>query len=243
MLYYLDKEVIWFPPVEEAIEDGLLAFGGDLTPQWLLEAYSRGIFPWFNSDNSEILWWSPDPRFVLFPHELKIHRSLRQVMKKKLFTVTFDTAFEQVINECAQPRKSQVGTWITKRMKSAYISLHELGYAHSVEVWHYGKLVGGLYGVSLGNAYFGESMFTRVDNASKIALVTLTAVARRLGFIFIDCQVYTDNLKQFGARFIERYEFINLLQASLKNATHNGNWSSLVHDGYDYLACLSEARA
>ncbi len=241
MLYYLDKEVIWFPPVHEAIEDGLLAFGGDLTPQWLLEAYSRGIFPWFNSDMSEILWWSPDPRFVLFPHELKIHRSLKQIMKKKIFTVSMDAAFQQVIAACAMPRKKESGTWITARMQKAYTQLHTMGFAHSVEVWNNGSLAGGLYGVSLGNAFFGESMFTNVDNASKIALVTLIAVARRLGFAFIDCQVYTDNLKRFGARFIERDEFIKLLNASLTHSTHKGAWSMLIQDGYDYLQCLNEA--
>lgn len=241
MLYYLDKDVIWFPPVHEAIDDGLLAFGGDLTPEWLLEAYRRGIFPWFNSDKSEILWWSPDPRFILFPQELKIHRSLKQVMRKKIFTVSMDTVFSQVIAECARPRKNESGTWITPRMKTAYTMLHEMGFAHSVEVWQDGTLVGGLYGVSLGNAFFGESMFTQVDNASKIALVTLIAVARKLGFAFIDCQVYTDNLRRFGARFIEREEFINLLQASLQHATHEGSWSSLIYDGYDYLECLNAA--
>lgn len=243
MLYYLDKDVIWFPPIEEAIEDGLLAFGGDLTPQWLLEAYSRGIFPWFNSDNSEILWWSPDPRFILFPQELRLHRSLKQVMKKKIFTVSMDTAFQKVIAACAMPRKKESGTWITARMQKAYIKLHAMGFAHSVEVWHDGMLAGGLYGVSLGNAFFGESMFTSVDNASKVALVTLNAVARRLGFAFIDCQVYTDNLKRFGARFIERQEFMTLLNASLKHSTHQGSWSSLIHDGYDYLECLTGAGA
>ncbi len=243
MLYYLDRDVIWFPPVEEAIEEGLLAFGGDLTPQWLLEAYSRGIFPWFNSDNSEILWWSPNPRFILFLQELKLHRSLKQIMKKKIFTVSMDTAFQQVIAECAMPRRKESGTWITERMQKAYTQLHTMGIAHSVEVWADGRLAGGLYGVSLGNAFFGESMFTRVDNASKIALVTLIAVVRKLDFAFIDCQVYTDNLKRFGARFIERKEFITLLNASLKYSTHKGSWRSLVQDGYDYMECLNEAGA
>ncbi|MCX8124517.1 MAG: leucyl/phenylalanyl-tRNA--protein transferase [Spirochaetes bacterium] len=243
MLYYLDKDVIWFPPVHEAIEDGLLAFGGDLTPEWLLEAYSKGIFPWFNSDTSEILWWSPDPRFILFPDELKIPRSLKQVMKKKIFTVSMDKAFQTVIAECAKPRKNDSGTWITPRMKKSYTMLHTLGYAHSVEVWKGAELVGGLYGVSLGKAFFGESMFTKIDNASKIALLTLVAVVRRLGFTFIDCQVYTDNLKRFGARFIAREDFINLLNASLVHQTRKGSWDTMIQDGYDYLQCLNEAGA
>ncbi len=238
MLYYLNKDVVWFPPVSEALDDGLLAFGGDLTPQWLLEAYKNGIFPWFNNDRNHILWWSPDPRFVLFPDELKIQRSLRKVIKKKIFTVSMDTAFTEVINECAKPRERIHGTWITPRMKKAYSTLHEMGYAHSVEVWHEGTLAGGLYGVSLGNAFFGESMFTRFDNASKIALVTLVAVLKRLKFSMIDCQVYTDNLERFGARFIERSEFIQRLQESLTHDTKALSWSSFITNGYDYLECI-----
>ncbi|MBP8987646.1 MAG: leucyl/phenylalanyl-tRNA--protein transferase [Spirochaetes bacterium] len=243
MVHFLNNDTICFPPVEEANEDGLLAIGGNLTASWLLEAYTHGIFPWFNSDRSEILWWSPDPRFVLFPQELKIHRSLKQVMKKKIFTVSFDTAFKQVISECSKPRKQALGTWITARMKSAYIKLHELGFAHSVEVWHNGQLAGGLYGVSLGNAFFGESMFTLMDNASKIALVTLVTVLRRLEFALIDCQVYTDNLKHFGARFIPRDEFIRLLTMSSGYTTLCGSWSHLVADDYDYMQCIIEVNA
>ena len=164
-------------------------------------------------------------------------------MKKKIFTVSFDTAFKQVISECSKPRKQALGTWITARMKSAYIKLHELGFAHSVEVWHNGQLAGGLYGVSLGNAFFGESMFTLMDNASKIALVTLVTVLRRLEFALIDCQIYSDNLNRFGARFIPRDEFIRLLTMLPGYTTLCGSWSHLVANGYDYVQYISEVNA
>lgn len=241
MLYYLDKDVIWFPPIDEAADEGLLAYGGDLTPEWLLEAYANGIFPWFNSDSSEILWWSPNPRFILFPDELVLPRSLRQAMKKKIFTVSIDTAFEEVVLKCAKPRKTQSETWITGRMADAYSALHYLGYAHSVEVWCSNSLAGGLYGLSLGNAFFGESMFTQVNNASKIALAALIAVLRRMNYAFVDCQIYTPNLERFGARYIARKEFAVLLEGALKHETLKCRWNNVIAGGYDYLECLNGA--
>ena len=165
MIFSLSKEII-FPPVELAEDNGILAVGGDLSPKRLIAAYSQGIFPWF-SDDSPIIWWSPDPRFVLFPSEIKITRSMRQVLNRNIFTFSFDRNFREVITRCRNPRKDQEGTWITDEMVEAYVRLHEMGLAHSVEAWQDGELAGGLYGVSLGNIFFGESMFTDVSNASR----------------------------------------------------------------------------
>ncbi|RMG72290.1 MAG: leucyl/phenylalanyl-tRNA--protein transferase [Nitrospirae bacterium] len=222
-IFYLTEELV-FPPPELAEYDGLLAVGGDLSPERLLLAYREGIFPWFTED-TEILWWSPEPRLVLFPEELKVSRSLRQVIKKETYRVSFDKAFSETIRLCARVHRQKDGdTWITESMVEAYIRLHELGYAHSVEAWHEGRLVGGLYGVSLGRAFFGESMFTLMPNASKVAFVFLVKQIKQWGFNLVDCQVTTEHLKRFGAREIKRAEFLRLLKDSLNYPTRRGRW-------------------
>jgi leucyl/phenylalanyl-tRNA--protein transferase len=197
-----------FPPVERALRrpNGLLAAGGDLSPERLLRAYRLGIFPWFSA-GEPILWWSPDPRMALFPDELKIARSLAKTLRKRDFEVRVDSAFEQVILACSEPRPHQPGTWITREMQAAYARLHRLGVAHSVETWRGGELIGGLYGVALGRMFYGESMFSRADNASKIALVHLVRQLQRWQFGLIDCQMNTPLLSSFGAREIRRVEF------------------------------------
>lgn len=201
-----------FPPVDGALTEpnGLLAVGGDLSPTRLLAAYRHGIFPWYNL-GEPVLWWSPDPRLVLFPEKLKVSRSLRKTLQRGEFRVTFDQAFTQVINACAAPRKHGGGTWITPEMKAAYSRLHELGYAHSVESWYQEKLVGGLYGVAIGRVFFGESMFYRRTDASKAAFVTLVESLRRWQYALIDCQVRTNHLISLGAEEIPRRQFIRLL--------------------------------
>lgn len=204
-----------FPPPHMATREGLLAVGGDLSPERLILAYKNGIFPWYNP-GEPILWWSPDPRLVLFPGELHISRSLRRLLRNKRFQVTFNTRFREVIAACAKAkRRAGEGTWITPEMESAYIRLNDLGYAHSVEAWRDGRLVGGLYGVALGRFFFGESMFTRVSNASKVAFVTLVKRLEALEFKLIDCQVYTRHLVSLGAREIPRKEFLKRIQAGL----------------------------
>jgi leucyl/phenylalanyl-tRNA--protein transferase len=208
------------------VKGGLLAVGGDLSPERLLAAYREGIFPWY-SEGEPLLWWSPDPRFVLFPRELRISRSMRQFLKKGFLRITFDHAFRSVIAACRKPRPGQDDTWITQEMQEAYIALHDLGYAHSVEVWQEESLVGGLYGVSLGHAFFGESMFSIRANASKAALITLVSGQQELHFNLIDCQVETPHLGSLGARFIPRREFRAHLKESLRHETYRGNWGAL----------------
>lgn len=202
-----------FPPLNSALANpnGLLAVGGDLSPQRLIEAYRRGIFPWFN-EGEPVLWWSPDPRMVLFPPELKISRSLRRTLKKGNYEIRVDSAFSQVMQACAQPRKGRPGTWIHADMISAYAGLHEMGVAHSVEVWIGGELMGGLYGVAQGRMFFGESMFSRASDASKIALVHLVKQLERWGFRMIDCQMKTAHLASLGGREIPRNEFSQRLK-------------------------------
>lgn len=202
-----------FPPVEHALKepDGLLAVGGDLAPQRILSAYRHGIFPWF-SPGQPILWWSPDPRAVLFPDQLKVARSLRKTINKGSYQVRFDTAFARVIRACAAtPRRGQNGTWITPEMQQAYIRLHEMGYAHSAESWHGDELVGGLYGMRLGRVFFGESMFSHRSDASKVAFVHLVRRLQEEGVVLIDCQVTTDHLLSLGAEEIPRRRFVELL--------------------------------
>jgi leucyl/phenylalanyl-tRNA--protein transferase len=201
-----------FPPLERALEDpnGLLAAGADLSEARLLDAYARGIFPWYGEDQP-LLWWSPDPRMVLLPAELRIPRSLRKRLARRDYEVRADTAFEEVIRACAAPRRGQEGTWITEDMVDAYVRLHRSGHAHSVETWIGGRLAGGLYGVALGRMYYGESMFTRVPDASKIALVHLVRSLERSGFGMIDCQMATAHLARFGAREIPRARFMRKL--------------------------------
>jgi leucyl/phenylalanyl-tRNA--protein transferase len=221
---FLLSDTIEFPTPHLASEDGLLAVGGDLSQERLLLAYRMGIFPWF-SNNEPILWWSPDPRLVLYPHEIKISKTLRKVIKKDVFSVTMDIAFNEVINQCAQVRvQKNEGTWIVRDMIDAYCNLHEAGFAHSVEVWHQGYLAGGLYGVSLGKCFFGESMFTRISNASNVGFVKLVEHLKELSFDMIDCQVPTEHLTRFGARQIPRIRFLNQLEKSLKAPTQKGKW-------------------
>ncbi len=225
-VYRLIDEII-FPPPEEAGPDGLLAVGGDLSSERLLLAYQCGIFPWY-ADGQPILWWSPDPRFVLELEEFRVSRRLRQILKQGIFEVTFDRAFAPVIQACASvPRKGQDGTWITPEMQKAYIRLHEQGFAHSVESWLNGELVGGIYGVSLGRCFFGESMFSSKSNASKVALATLVQSLKAWGFHMLDAQVTTQHLISLGAKEIPRSVFLKRLQKALQFPTIRGKWSSL----------------
>ena len=198
-----------FPPVDRALRDpnGLLAAGGDLSPERLLDAYARGIFPWFGDDDP-LLWWSPDPRMVLITDDLRISRSLRRVLRSGRFQVTMDTAFAEVMAGCAEPRAEQDGTWITRDMTEAYARLAALGFAHSVEAWSDGALAGGLYGVAIGRMFFGESMFSRVSDASKVALVHLVRQFQRWGLPMIDCQMSTPHLASLGARDVARADFV-----------------------------------
>ena len=201
---------------------------GNLSPGVLLSAYRQGIFPWYD-DESPILWWSPDPRFILTPEDLHVPKSLRKDLRKNRFSVTVDQAFPDVIRECARvPRREQDGTWIVPEMEQAYKRLHNLGFAHSVEVWQDEELVGGLYGVSLGRAFFGESMFSLASNASKTAFVLFVLALREKGFGLMDCQVYTEHLSQFGAYEVSRSDFLQLLQEVLDAPTKRGSWSSWI---------------
>jgi leucyl/phenylalanyl-tRNA--protein transferase len=232
-VYQLIDEAI-FPPVEYAEKGGLLAVGGDLSPERLCAAYREGIFPWYG-EGEPILWWSPDPRFVLFVEELHISRSMKQFLKKEILQITFDSAFQEVILSCSKPRPGQNGTWITQEMQEAYVHLHRLGFAHSVEVWKDGVLVGGLYGVSLGRIFFGESMFSQLPNASKAALIKLHSFLRKRDFTLIDCQIGSHHLGTLGARFIAREEFLSILKGALQYETLRGDWGSLQAHADDYL--------
>ncbi|WP_280547602.1 leucyl/phenylalanyl-tRNA--protein transferase [Halomonas sp. 11-S5] len=219
MLPWLPERPVGFPPIASALRDpdGLLAAGGALTPEWLLAAYRRGIFPWF-SDDQPVLWWSPDPRMVLFPNEIRVRRSLAKRLRNAGFHITADTAFEGVVAACMAPRDGQPGTWITAEMQTAYGRLHRLGAAHSVEVWHADELVGGLYGVAMGPVFFGESMFSRQADASKVALVHLARAMTAGGGRLIDCQMHTGHLASLGARDIAQSEFIGYLEQWLGDA-------------------------
>ncbi len=210
-MYLLSKDLI-FPPVHLANEDGLLAIGGDLSAERLLLAYKSGIFPWYNQ-GEPIIWYSPDPRMVLFPKDLKISKSMRQLIRKNEFRVTFNQNFEAVISNCKNiKRNGEVGTWITDEMQEAYIKLHKKAIAKSVEVWEKDKLVGGLYGIDLGSVFCGESMFSKVSNASKIAFIYLVQKLEKENYNLIDCQVYNNHLASLGANEIPRYEFLKYLK-------------------------------
>jgi leucyl/phenylalanyl-tRNA--protein transferase len=222
-IFRLVEEPI-FPPPDYADPSGLLAVGGDLSNERLLEAYRLGIFPWY-SDDQPILWWSPDPRLILDLRDFKISRSLGKTLRKGLFNVTFDHAFEEVIRACAVvPREAQNGTWITVEMQEAYVNLHGLGYAHSVESWFGGKLAGGLYGVSLGKCFFGESMFHLKTDASKVALATLVEKLKSWDFHFIDSQMTTEHMLRLGAKELPRRIFLKRLQSALRYPTKRGRW-------------------
>lgn len=224
MLTWLQRDDLGFPPLEQALREpnGLLAAGGDLSAERLVAAYRHGCFPWYQ-EGQPILWWSPDPRTVLFPGELHVSRSLRKRIRQGELRVTFDQAFAEVIQGCAEPRSYAEGTWITPAMQHAYIRLHERGIAHSVEVWRQGVLVGGLYGLAMGRLFFGESMFSRETDASKVGFVQLVERLRDWGFEMIDCQMHTHHLASFGARPIPRSEFKRLLAQHLQRPGET-NW-------------------
>ncbi len=220
-----NPENIEFPHPDLALTepDGLLAVGGDLSPQRIINAYMNGIFPWY-SDGQPILWWSPNPRAVLFPDKLHVSRSLKKVISKNIYRTTLDQAFEQVIENCAQtPRKDQEGTWITDERAQAYIRLHQLGIAHSAECWLEDKLVGGLYGIALGRIFFGESMFSHRSNASKVAFVHLLDELKKADYALIDCQVTTEHLLSLGAEEIPRNQFLNLVKVHTRPFLNNNN--------------------
>ena len=221
------KTDIWFPDVEESTEEGIVAVGGDLSVERLILAYSKGIFPWYSSDKSPILWWSPDPRFVLFPENLIVSKSMRPYFNQNKFQVTWDQNFEDVIKNCQKiDREDQLGTWITSKMLAAYIQLHKMGYAHSVEVWLDNELVGGLYGISLGKVFFGESMFAKVSNASKFGFISLVNQLKQKGFLLIDCQQETKHLESLGANAIKRKNFIDILNHNKIEETYIGSWEN-----------------
>jgi leucyl/phenylalanyl-tRNA--protein transferase len=223
-IYLLNEELV-FPHPSLADDEGLLAVGGDLSPQRLLQAYANGIYPWYSEDDP-IMWWSPNPRCILYPDKLVVSDSLRRKIKKGMFDVRFDTSFAAVISACANAeRPDQYGTWITDEIQRAYICLHELGFAHSVEAYLKGKLVGGLYGISLGNAFFGESMFHTVSDASKVAFVHLVKQAKLWDFSFIDNQQVTPHLLSLGAETVTRDCFLSMLEKTLQEPTHRGSWN------------------
>lgn len=211
-MYFLTKE-LFFPPADEADEDGILAVGGDLSPERLLIAYRNGIFPWFD-DDEPILWWSPEERMVLFPSEFTVSKSMRNILNRGVFKVTFNQNFREVISNCSSiKRNGQQGTWITQEMIEAYIKLNELGIAKSVEVWQDEVLVGGLYGIDLGHVFCGESMFSKASNASKVAFVSLVKKLKDENYKLLDCQVHNDHLESLGAREIPRKDFIAILKS------------------------------
>jgi len=221
------SEQLTFPPPEFSRQDGLLALDGDLTVPRLILAYSMGIFPWY-SPGEPILWWSPDPRLVLYPEKLVVNRSLRKTLRRGTYRVTMDRAFAEVIASCASvPRGEEEGTWIVDEMRDAYMALHQEGYAHSVEAWEGDVLVGGLYGVSLGGGFFGESMFSRKSDASKVCFVQLVRFLQEEGFRFIDCQVTTEHLLRFGAEEISRHRFLTELDEALAVGDLIGSWSDM----------------
>jgi leucyl/phenylalanyl-tRNA--protein transferase len=210
-LYFLSKD-LFFPPVQEASSEGILAYGGDLSPERLLLAYRNGIFPWFE-ENQPILWWSPNPRMVLFLDELIVSKSMRTILNRKTFQVTFNQNFREVISQCQKiKRDGQNGTWITNEMIEAYCKLNELGIAKSVEVWQNDQLVGGLYGIDLGHIFCGESMFSIVSNASKVAFISLVKQLEQSNYKLLDCQVYNEHLESLGSREIDRVDFIEILK-------------------------------
>ena len=218
MIFQLSEDTIWFPDTELADEDGLLAVGGDLSPERLILAYKNGIFPWF-SDDTPILWYAPHERFVLFPEKLKVSKSMRKLLELGKFEITFDAAFPDVIRACASiSREDQLGTWITNDMQNAYIELFELGFAHSVEVWEDKQLVGGLYGIEINSVFCGESMFSKVSNASKAALISL---CQNRNYKLIDCQVHSGHLESLGAEFINMNQFRDYLIKNDKNTNYN----------------------
>ena len=228
-LYWVRDNVIAgdFPPISTALKepDGLLAIGGDLSPERLLHAYRRGIFPWYN-EGQPILWWSPDPRWVLEPAAVKISRSLHKTLKQKIFNVTFDTHFHKVVEQCAAPRKDSDATWITSDIMQGFNLLHRQGYAHSIECWSDGRLAGGLYGIAIGKVFFGESMFSRKSDASKVALVCLARQLQAWDFRIIDCQIHSRHLESLGAKSMSRHNFAAQLKQFCTPHIHH-DWRTL----------------
>lgn len=224
-VFVLDPDSDAFPDPERADRSGLVAVGGDLRPTRLLAAYGKGIFPWYG-EGQPILWHSPHPRFVLEPSKIHVPRSVEKAIRRGLFEVRYDTSFQEVIAACARAsRPNQTGTWITEEMEAAYSELHHLGFAHSAESWHDGRLAGGLYGVSLGSIFFGESMFAQVSNASKVAFVELVRRLQQWGFTLIDCQQETEHLARFGAESWSRKRFLSALRLGLAEPTRRGAWT------------------
>jgi leucyl/phenylalanyl-tRNA--protein transferase len=233
-VFSLDPHDIFFPPAYLADPSGLLAIGGDLSPERLLLAYKMGIFPWFNPEEP-ILWWSPHPRFVLFPPKIKVSKSMRQVLRKGKFEVTFDQDFMGVIRGCQDIyRPGQGGTWISEEIIESYQVLHEHGFVHSVEVWEHGKLVGGLYGGCLGKCFFGESMFAYVSNASKAGFIMLARNLEEQGFDLIDCQVHTPHLESMGAEMMPRMEFLQLVDQNADVPLDQRNWNDWLRTDFDF---------
>ena len=228
-MFWIPENEIGFPPVEMANKDGILAIGGDLSPQRLLLAYSKGIFPWYN-DGEPIIWWSTDPRFVLFPDELKVSKSMRPYFNQRKFTVTFDQYFETVMRNCqmAYREGQDGGTWINEDMIAAYTRLNKLGFAHSVEVWKGEELVGGLYGIALGKVFFGESMFAKASNASKFGFIALVQKLKGLDYEIIDGQQETGHLGRLGGRSIARADFLKILKKNEKRDLFRGTWSDWI---------------
>lgn len=225
-VYLLDKDYLLFPSATLAEKDGLLAVGGMLREDWLLKAYAEGIFPWFNT-GQQILWWSPNPRFVIYPAQINVQKSMRPYLNNPKYEFKLDTAFEEVIQNCAYMyRKDQQGTWISKEMQEAYTKLHKIGVAHSAEIWHNDVLVGGLYGVSLGKVFFGESMFYKEKNMSKLALIRLAQWLEKRGFTMIDCQVFSKHIVRMGAIPLARIDFLKKLEEGLKEESIRGKWQA-----------------
>lgn len=220
-IYKLDDKIPYFPPAKMANEEGLLAFGGKLEPQWVIEAYSKGIFPWYNQDEP-ILWWSPNPRSVIFINEIVVSKSMKKLIKKNIYTISFDNCFEEVIKACGSTRDE---TWISKAFVETYTKLYEMGIAHSVEVWKEQKLIGGLYGLSIGKMFFGESMFSVEPNSSKFALIKLCEYLNEKDYKIIDCQVHNSHLESMGAKEINREEFLKILKAQINEKGNYSKWN------------------
>jgi leucyl/phenylalanyl-tRNA--protein transferase len=213
-----------FPNAREASDEGLLAFGGDLNPHRLLRAYRQGIFPWYSPEDP-ILWWSPNPRMILYPQDFKMSKSFRRTLRNKGFEVRFDCNFEAVITQCGNvPRAGQEGTWLTEEMKEAYMELHDMGHAHSIETYYEGELVGGLYGLAIGKGFFGESMFSLISDASKVSLCALSSICVKKSYDFIDCQVETPHFMKWGATLVNRGDFLNQLEATVNKDGDSGSW-------------------